>query len=308
MQFKPDAIVYLGQMPSAPYSMKGVEEAIYTQHDNILGNLTTLWAMKEVCPDAHLLKLGTMGEYGTPDCEIPEGKFPSGASWFNQNTEHVGNLGGMTFPRQAGSWYHQSKVHDTHNVEMACRIWGLRSTDVMQGIVYGTHIDEMEEDPDLRTRFDFDECFGTVIHRFCSQAVAELSLTVYGSGKQIRGFLPLKDSIHCLELALENPPEFGEYRVFNQLAYSQSIARVAIQVRDAALSVGIQATIGQTGNPRVESETHKYAVSCNNLKYLGYTPSYDLPTDLQAMMTKLKPYKSRILAYRSAIDPKTTWK
>ena len=187
---RPDAIVHLGEMPSAPWSMIDPYKAAITQQENVIGTLHLLWAMKEECPNAHLVKLGTMGEYGTPNCRIPEGEIPE---------ECIANvpgyaihcpMRGLLFPRTPGSFYHISKVHDTYNVEFACRNWGLRSTDIMQGVVFGL-------DKDITTRFDYDEYFGTAINRFCAQAIIGHPLTVYGKGGQTRGFLTLSDSIQC---------------------------------------------------------------------------------------------------------------
>ena len=207
-EFMPDAIVHLGENPSAPYSMIDQSHATWVHKNNVIGSLNILYAMKDVTPEAHLVKLGTMGEYGTPNVDIPEGFF---------EVEYRGRKDYLPFPRQAGSWYHQTKVHDTNNTIFACKIWGLRSTDIMQGVVYGTRIDEMGmEDPRLRTRLDFDECFGTAINRFACQSVVGEPITLFGKGMQKRGFLPLRDSMQCLMLALENPPKHGIYRTFNQ--------------------------------------------------------------------------------------------
>ena len=210
VRFNPDAIVHLAEQPSAPYSMIDREHAVYTQQNNVIGTLNLLYAMKESAPRAHLIKLGTMGEYGTPNVEIPEGFF---------EVEHKGRRDRMPFPRQAGSFYHWSKVHDSGNVWFACKLWGLCSTDVMQGVVYGTCTapDAKEE---LLTRFDFDEAFGTVVNRFCAQAVIGSPLTPYGTGQQRRGFIGLNDSIQCLTLAINNPPRIGEYRVFQSAGRS----------------------------------------------------------------------------------------
>ena len=199
--FQPEAVVHLGEMPSAPYSMIDQQHATFTQQNNVIGSLNLLWAIRETCPEAHLVKLGTMGEYGTPNVDIPEGFF---------EVEFRGRKDYMPFPRQANSFYHLTKVHDTNNTMFACKTWGLRSTDIMQGVVFGTRIDEMGEDPRLRSRLDFDQCFGTAINRFACQAVIGHPLTVYGSGGQTRGFLPLRDSMQCLTIAIENPPKPGE--------------------------------------------------------------------------------------------------
>ncbi|HIE55003.1 MAG TPA: NAD-dependent epimerase/dehydratase family protein, partial [Chromatiaceae bacterium] len=221
-EFQPEAIVHFGEMPSAPYSMIDVHHCVFTQTNNIVGTLNILYAMKAVCPEAHLVKLGTMGEYGTPNIDIPEGFF---------TIEYRGRKDTLPFPRQAGSWYHQTKVHDSHNIMFACKIWGLRSTDIMQGVVFGTRIDEMGDDERLLTRFDFDQCFGTAVNRFCAQAVIGHPLTPYGRGHQRRGFLPLRDSMQCLTLAIENPPKEGEYRVFNQFEEVYDIYELAEKVK-----------------------------------------------------------------------------
>jgi len=220
--FQPEAIVHLAENPSAPYSMIDVHHCVFTQVNNITGTLNILHAMRDVCPHAHLVKLGTMGEYGTPNIDIPEGFF---------EIEYRGRKDTLPFPRQAGSWYHQTKVHDSNNIMMACKIWGLRSTDIMQGVVYGTRIDEMGNDERLLTRFDFDQCFGTAINRFCAQAVIGHPLTPYGKGHQKRGFLPLRDSMQCLTIAIENPPKKGEYRVFNQFEEVYDLYELAIKVQ-----------------------------------------------------------------------------
>lgn len=296
--FRPEAIVYLGEMPSAPYSMIDVQHAVFTQTNNVMGTLMTLYAMKECCPDAHLVKLGTMGEYGTPNLDIPEGFF---------EIDFRGRRDRLLFPRRAGSWYHQSKVHDTHNVEMACRIWGLRSTDIMQGVVYGTHIDGMAGHPHLATRFDFDQCFGTVINRFCAQSVIGLPLTPFGTGNQRRGFLALKDSMQCLTLALENPAESGEYRTFNQFEETYSVNELALKVQDAARRIGLDVTIRALENPRVEAENHYYNPDHQHLLDLGYQPTHDIDAEIEVMLRDLMPHSARILARRDANFPDITW-
>jgi len=199
-EFKPDAIIHLGQMPSAPYSMIDQKHAVWTQINNVTSNMNLLWAMREVVPDAHLVKLGTMGEYGQPNIDIAEGFF---------EVEYRGRRDRLPFPRQPGSFYHLSKVHDSHNTHFATRIWKLRATDIMQGVVFGTQFEGLGDAPALRTRLDFDQCFGTAINRFCVQAVVGHPLTLYGAGTQKRGFIPLRDAMRCLTLATENPAEKG---------------------------------------------------------------------------------------------------
>jgi UDP-sulfoquinovose synthase len=296
--FEPDAIVHLGEQPSAPYSMMDVQHAVYTQTNNIVGTLNILFAMRDACPRAHLVKLGTMGEYGTPNVDIPEGFF---------TIEYRGRTDTLPFPRQAGSWYHQSKVHDSHNVAMACRVWGLRSTDIMQGVVYGTRVEAMGEDERLVTRFDFDQCFGTAINRFCAQAVIGQPLTPYGTGGQRRGFLPLRDSVQCLLLALLNPPTGGEYRVFNQFEETYSVFDLAEKVRKVGDQLGLGVEIRATENPRIEKEEHHYRPDREHLMRLGYQPTRDMEGEIRIVLEDLIRYRDRILARKRALLPDIRW-
>ena len=296
---KPDAIVHLGEQPSAPYSMIDCKHASFTQENNVTGTLNLLWAMKESSPNAHLVKLGTMGEYGTPNIEIPEGFF---------EIEYRGRKDRLPFPRQPGSFYHLSKVHDSANIALACKIWGLVSTDIMQGVVYGTRPNDIT-DPRLHTRFDFDETFGTVINRFCAQAIIGYPLSPYGKGKQRRGFIALVDSIQCLTIATENPPKkAGEYRVFNQLDEIYGINELAELVRKAADSLGISVEILSVENPRIEMEEHFYKVEHENLKKLGFRPTRHIEEELEIMLTDLAKFKSRVRARKDAITPRVRWK
>jgi UDP-sulfoquinovose synthase len=296
-QTHPDSIVHLAEQPSAPFSMIDRNHAIYSQHNNVEGTLNVLYAMKDLVPDCHLVKLGTMGEYGTPNIDIPEGFF---------EIEYRGRKDMLPFPRQPHSMYHLSKVHDTANVMFACRVWKLCSTDIMQGVVYGTRTQEMI-DESLMTRFDFDESFGTVINRYCAEAVIGLPLTPYGQGKQKRGFIDLVDSIQCLTLALENPAARGEYRVFNQLDEVYSIGELAEKVVKVAKKLGINATIKNVENPRTEKAEHYYKVDHEHLRKLGFKPTRTLEETAEIMLKDLSMFKDRILEKSEAILPKTLW-
>jgi UDP-sulfoquinovose synthase len=297
-EFQPEAIVHLAEMPSAPYSMMDQQHAVFTQHNNVIGSLNVLFAMKEVCPDAHLVKLGTMGEYGTPNIDIPEGFF---------EIEYRGRKDVLPFPRQANSFYHWSKVHDSGNTMFACRTWGLRSTDIMQGVVFGTQIDEMGDDPRLRSRLDFDQSFGTAINRFCCQAVIDHPLTVYGRGGQTRGFLPMRDSMQCMTIAVENPPARGEYRVFNQFEECYTVEELAQKVQVAAADVGLDATIEYYDNPRTERDEHYYNPDRENLIRLGYKPSHDALAEMRIMLHDLMEHRDRIAAHRDILVPDIRW-
>ena len=297
-EWQPDAVVHLGECPSAPYSMIDVEHAIEVQLNNVGGTFSLLGGLHEIRPDAHLVKLGTMGEYGTPDIDIPEGFF---------EIEYRGRRDTLPFPRQAGSWYHWSKVHGSNNIMFACRVWGLRATDVMQGVVFGTHGGTAPEDPRLRTRFDFDEAFGTAINRFCCQAVIGHPITPYGAGHQKRGFLPLRDSMQCLTLAIENPPAAGEYRVFNQFEAVYDLTELAYTVQRAAARLGLSVDVNHVENPRMEAEEHYYAPDHQHLLDLGYIPSTDIETQVQEALEDLLPHAERISRHAHVLIPDVRW-
>jgi UDP-sulfoquinovose synthase len=297
-EFQPEAIIHLAQMPSAPYSMMGQKQAVWTQVNNVTNNLNILFAMKEVVPDAHLVKLGTMGEYGQPNIDIPEGYF---------EVEYRGRKDTLWFPRAAGSWYHQSKVHDSHNTEFATRIWKLRATDIMQGVVFGTQFPGLADDLRLKTRFDFDQAFGTAINRFCAQAIVGHPLTLYGAGTMKRAFLPLRDSMLCLALAVEHPAAQGEFRVFNQFAESYSIKELAEMVQVVASEQGLQIDIQHYENPRTEKEEHYYNPIRENLDKIGYRPTTDVHSEIRVMLHDLAPYRERIESRKQILVPDIRW-
>lgn len=304
--WQPDAIVHLGEMPSAPFSMADFHKAAWAQRNNVLGTLALLWAMHECCPDAHLLKLGTMGEYGTPPTPIPEGEFAKGDRWVRQDGSSW-SLAGMIFPKRPGSFYHASKVQDTFNVEMACRLWGLRSTDVHQGVVYGVWLEEMGNEPELLTRFDYDEAFGTAINRFVAQAVCDLPITPYGQGQQQRGFLTLDDSMQCLCLLLDHPPQPGEYRSINQLEAVYTLSQLAQRVQAIGAEMGSASKVVHVPNPRREAEEHSYAPDALRLRALGFAPRHDMDATIRDMILRLTPHRERIAKHLKAIPPRTLW-
>ncbi|MHA1267913.1 MAG: UDP-sulfoquinovose synthase [Candidatus Helarchaeota archaeon] len=296
--FKPDAIVHLGEIPSAPYSMIDLNHCNETMINNIIGTNNILFAMHRYAQDCHLVKLGTMGEYGTPNIDIPEGFF---------EIEFRGRKDRLPFPRQAGSWYHQTKVHDTHNIMFACKIWNLRSTDIMQGVVHGINTPQMTRE-ELLTRFDFDEVWGTALNRFCAQAVIGHELTPYGKGGQTRGYIALRDSMQCLTLAVENPPDKGEYRVFNQFDECYSVNELAEHVVKVSGEFGIEAKIWNIPNPRVEAEEHYYNPDHENLYKLGFKPTNSLDDELRITIPILMKYKERIEAKKDRIMPTINWR
>jgi len=295
--FTPDAIVHYGEMPSAPYSMKDREHAVFTQTNNVVGTLNVLFAMERFAPDSHLVKLGTMGEYGTPNIDIEEGYI---------EIQHNGRSETLPFPKLPGSLYHLSKVHDSHNIHFACRIWGLRATDLNQGVVYGIETDETALDPRFATRFDYDDVFGTALNRFCVQAVIGHPLTVYGRGGQTRGYLNIVDTLQCVELAVENPADAGEFRVFNQFTEQFSITELAEQVRRAGAEYGIEVQVTSIENPRVESEEHYYNAKHTKLLDLGLQPHLLSDTLIESMFATIERHKDRVI--RDHILPRDRWR
>jgi UDP-sulfoquinovose synthase len=296
-EFEPDAIVHYGEQPSAPWSMKSVDHAVITQANNVLGSLKLLWAMRDHAPEAHLIKLGTMGEYGTPNIDIEEGFL---------EIEHKGRKDTLPFPKLPGSLYHLSKVHDSHNIHFASRIWGLRATDLNQGVVYGIETPETKLDDRLITRFDYDELFGTALNRFAVQAVIGHPLTVYGKGGQTRGFLNIVDTLQCVSLTAENPPAPGEYRVFNQFTEVFDVADLAEKVRHAGGELGIEVQVDHVPNPRLELEDHYYNPAHTKLLELGLQPTLLSETLIESMLEVIRRYRDRVIP--EVIDPVTQWR
>jgi UDP-sulfoquinovose synthase len=282
---QPDAIVHYAEQRAAPYSMIDRRHAVYTQHNNVIGNLNVLFAINEYVPDCHLVKLGTMGEYGTPNIDIEEGYI---------EIEHNGRKDVLPYPKLPGSWYHLTKVHDSANIHFACRIWGLRATDLNQGVVYGTVTPQTERDPRLVNRFDYEDVFGTALNRFCIQAAIGHPLTVYGKGGQTRGFLDIRDTVRCIELAIDNPADRGEFRVFNQFTEQFSVGQLAEMVVDAAGKLGIDARIERLPNPRVEKEEHYYNAKHTGLLDLGLEPHYLGDSLLDSLLNIAVEYRERV--------------
>lgn len=296
-KFKPDAIIHYGEQPSAPYSMISREKCVYTQINNITGTLNLVFAIQRNCPEAHLIKLGTMGEYGTPNIDIEEG-------WLD--IRHNGRDDRVLFPKKPGSFYHLSKVHDSHNIEFTCRIWGLRATDLNQGVVYGIDTDQTKLHPDLRTSFHYDDIFGTVLNRFLVQAAAGSPLTVYGKGGQTRGFLNLRDTIQCVELAVDNPAAKGEFRVFNQFTEQFSVRELAELVQETAKRCGQDCKIKEMPNPRVEMENHYYNAKHSRLADLGLKPRLLTENVLDDMYQSVSEKCDRVDI--ESFKPRIAWK
>jgi UDP-sulfoquinovose synthase len=293
-EFRPDAVVHFAEQRAAPYSMIDRAHAVYTQQNNVLGTLTLLYAIAEINPSIHLVKLGTMGEYGTPNIDIEEG-------WLD--LEHNGRRDRVLFPKRPGSFYHLSKVHDSHNIEFACRTWDLRATDLNQGVVYGQQTPETARDDRLATRFDYDEVFGTVLNRFVIQAVIGHPLTVYGSGGQIRGLIDIQDTVRCVQIACENPARSGEFRVFNQMTEAMSVRDIAATVAKAYPG---EVTVEHLENPRVEAPEHYYNVVHTGLADLGLEPHLLSDTLIDSLFAITKRYAHRVRP--ETMRPTVSWR
>ncbi|KAL0726432.1 hypothetical protein Bca4012_022525 [Brassica carinata] len=295
--FQPDSVVHFGEQRSAPYSMIDRSRAVFTQHNNVIGTLNVLFAIKEFGEECHLVKLGTMGEYGTPNIDIEEGYI---------TITHNGRTDTLPYPKQASSFYHLSKVHDSHNIAFTCKAWGIRATDLNQGVVYGVKTDETEMHEELRNRLDYDAVFGTALNRFCVQAAVGHPLTVYGKGGQTRGYLDIRDTVQCVELAIANPAKAGEFRVFNQFTEQFSVNELASLVTKAGSKLGLDVTKMTVPNPRVEAEEHYYNAKHTKLMELGLEPHYLSESLLDSLLNFAVQFKDRVDTKQ--IMPSVSWK
>lgn len=292
----PEVIVHYAEQPSAPYSMVDRRAASMTFQNNLGATFNVVWAVMEAAPQCHIVKLGTMGEYGTPNIDIEEG-------WLE--IQHKGRTHKFLYPRQAGSLYHTTKVLDTDLLWFYVRLYGLQVTDLMQGPVYGQSTPEMDMHEGLTTAFNYDDIFGTVVNRFVVQAVAGVPLTVYGKGGQTRGYLNIRDTLQCIELAANSPPGSGQLRVLNQFTESFSINQLAARVKSVGDKMGLAVEIRPVDNPRKEAEEHYYNPVHSGLLDLGLKPHF-LTDDVMASMLE------RVARYRESIDtrkilPRVRW-
>ncbi len=285
---KPEVVIHYAEQPSAPYSMMGFAEAAQTFNNNLSATFNLIWALMEHAPDCHMVKLGTMGEYGTPNIDIEEG-------WLD--IEHKGRKDKFLYPRAAGSLYHTTKVLDTDLLWFYVRTYGLRVTDLMQGPVYGLSTEESDQDERLLPNFHYDDIFGTAVNRFLVQAVAGVPLTVYGKGGQVRGYLNLRDTLQCVELAMETPAAKGELRILNQFTETFSVNKLADSVQRVGNQLGLNVQVQSIDNPRKELEDHYYNPAHSGLMELGLKPHY-MTDDVVAKMLE------QVIKYKDQIDPR----
>lgn len=295
--FSPTAAVHFGEQRSAPYSMMDRAKSVWTQTNNVGGTINVLYAIKEFAPDCHLVKLGTMGEYGTPNIDIEEGFI---------TVTHNGRTDTLPYPKQGNSFYHLSKIHDSANIYFAVRAWGIRCTDLNQGVVYGVATDETNMDEALINRLDYDGVFGTALNRFVIQAAVGHPLTVYGKGGQTRGFLDIRDTVRCVQLAIDAVPPPYEFRVYNQFTEQWSVNQLANLVTDAGAKLGLKVTSKSVPNPRTEAEDHYYNAKHSKLEALGLVPHLLGDALLDSLMNFAIKYKGRVDMQH--IAPAVAWK
>lgn len=281
----PDTVIHYAEQPSAPYSLLSYKYANITLSNNLLVTNNLVFALKDMSPATHVIHVGTMGEYGTPNIDIEEG-------WLE--IEHKGRKDRFLFPRQAGSLYHTTKIMDTDLMWFGVRMWNLRITDLMQGPVYGIETDESVIDDRLKTIFNYDEIFGTIVNRFISQAVVGYPLTVYGKGGQTRGYLNIKDTLQCVYMSEKTPAKPGELRIFNQIMETFSANELAEKIKKIGEKLGHKVQINHLENPRKEAEEHYYNPTYQGLIDIGVIPHYLTDDVLKKMIKVVEQYKNNI--------------
>jgi len=295
-EFKPEAVIHYAEQPSAPYSMIGHKEASLTLNNNLDSTLNIIFGVIEEVPDCHIIKLGTMGEYGTPNIDIEEG-------WIE--IDHNGRKDTFLYPRQTGSLYHTTKIMDTDLLWFYVRTYGIKVTDLMQGPVYGLSTTESDLNDNLLPNFHYDDIFGTALNRFLVQSVAGIPLTVYGEGGQTRGYLNINDTMQCVSLSMLEPPNKGDLRIFNQFTEIFSVNALAEKVKTVGNSMGLNVDVKNYPNPRKEAEDHYYNPKHTGLMELGLKPNYLTDDVIYGMLEKIIQYKDNIVSNR--ILPRISW-
>jgi len=281
----PDTVIHYAEQPSAPFSLYDYKTADLTLTNNLRVTNNLMFAVRDYSRETHIIKLGTMGEYGTPNIDIEEG-------WLE--IEHKGRKGKFLYPRAAGSLYHTTKVMDTDLMWFGVRMWDLKVTDLMQGPVYGIETEESLIDDRLNTLFNYDEIFGTIINRFIVQAVVDYPLTVYGKGGQTRGYLNIKDTLQCIEMSEKTPAKLGELRIFNQIMECFSANQIAEQVERVGNSLGYNVKVDHIENPRKEAEEHYYNPTYQGLIEIGVEPHFLTDETMTGIFKTVEKFKSNI--------------
>ena len=283
--FDPTACVHFGEQRSAPYSMMDRSRAVFTQTNNVMGTINVCYAIKEFAPECHLIKLGTMGEYGTPNIDIEEGYI---------TIEHNGRTDTLPYPKQGNSFYHLSKCHDSANMLMCTKTWKMRTTDLNQGVVYGVATPETMMDERLVNRLDYDAVFGTALNRFAIQAAVGHPMTVYGKGGQTRGFLNITDTCKCIQIACDNPAPPGDMKVYNQFTEQFSVNELAALITEAGQKLGLDPKVISVPNPRTEMEEHYYNAKHSKLQDMGLQPNLMKESILESLLTTVVKYQDNV--------------
>ena len=299
-ELRPDVVYHLAQQCSAPYSMMDAEHAMFTVHNNEVGNMRVLWALRNLVPEAHLVKLGTFGEYAKGGIDIAEGYFEP--TYKGRTADRP-----MPYPRQSDDIYHTSKINDTNYISLACRAWGLRVTDVMQSTIFGVWTEETYAHPQLYTRFDYDAVWGTVVNRFVAQTILGVPMTVYGTGLQRTGLMGLEDAVASLAAMATQTPAAGQHRVINHVTERDPcILDIAEIVSRAAETHGFHAQIDRGGyNPRSENDTEKAAYRVENHYVASCVSHTPFEKVLAPMFGTITTFKDRIRP--EVFPPRVRW-
>ena len=296
---RPTLIYHLAQQASAPFSMTGVDEAVHTLVNKEVGNMRLLWAVRDHVPDAHVVKLGSFGEYAQCGLEIPEGYFVP--FYADRRADRP-----VPFPREADDIYHVSKINDTNYAALACRKWGLRITDVMQCTAFGASTRATDGAAEFDTRLDYDAVFGTVVNRFAAQIAVGQPMTIYGTGHQRTGLMALDDAVESLVQLGERPPGNGEHRVVNNVTERDlSINEIAATLRLVAADRGLAAALSRSHDPRGEATPSKptHAIRADHVAaHLKPTPFVEALDRLLAVVLR---HRERIIP--AAFPPTIAW-
>ena len=296
-EFAPDTIIHLGEQRAAPYSMKNEITKRYTVANNLNGTHNLLCAIVEVNRDIHFIHLGTMGVYGygaVPDTVIPEG-------YISVKMGEPEKIVDILHPAYPGSIYHLTKTQDALFFQFYAKNYGIKITDLHQGIIWGHATVETSLHANLSNRFDYDSDYGTVLNRFIVQAAHGIPMTVYGMGGQTRAFIHIENSMDCVVLALRNPPKRGDrVKIFNQITETKSLCWLAERIR----AIYPDARVQYVDNPRNELSANDLVVANNQFLDLGLQPILIDDRRIREIYSLVKEHKID----PSKVMPSSFWK
>jgi len=291
---EPDTVLHAAAQPSAPYSGINGERALYTQRNNVSMTLNLLHGLHEAgLEDSHFIETTTTGIYGAPEFPIPEG----GATM-----ENGGESDDVPFPAMGGSWYHQTKSFDAANMRLAESEFEFDISDVRTAIVYGTETEETAASG-LPTRFDFDYYFGTVVNRFCAQAVAGYPITVYGKGEQRKPMVSLQDAVESLVNLVDRGHSGDGIDVYNQVTRPVAIVELAETIAEVGEEFDLDAEVEHFENPREEDEEHKMEMENDRFEELVGEQQQTLEEGIRDILGTLVEHDDRITAHEDRFLP-----